>query len=63
MLIKRLVLIKKTGEYIFMNVQLKVLRDAKVFGTTIKRWSQRKNITGKIAILAAIANFSQYLLK
>src|SRR6266852_9642655 len=36
---------KKTGEYIFY--QRKVLKAAEVFATTVKRWSQGKNINQK----------------
>src|SRR3954452_24857408 len=42
---------KKTGEYIFMIVQRKVLKAAEVFATTVKRWSQGKNINQKITLL------------
>src|SRR6267143_1554048 len=41
---------KKTGEYISMIVQRKVLKAAEVFATTVKRWSQGKNTNQKIAL-------------
>src|SRR5438128_5319712 len=42
---------KKTGEYIFMIVQRKVLRAAQVFVTTVKGWIQGKDINQKITLL------------
>ena len=42
---------KKAGEYIFMIVQRKVLKAAEVFVTTVKGWSQEKNINQKITLL------------
>ena len=41
----------KTGEYIFMIVQRKVLKAGEVFVTTVKRWSQGKGINRKITQL------------
>ena len=38
-------------EYIFVIVQRKVLKAAEVFATTVKRWSQGKNINRKITLL------------
>src|SRR5436309_8115779 len=42
---------KKTGEYIFLIVQRKVLKAAQVFVTTVKGWIQGKNINQKITLL------------
>ena len=42
---------KKTGEYIFLIVQRKVLTAAEVFVTTAKDWIQGKNINRKITLL------------
>src|SRR5712671_4846411 len=46
-----LVMIKRRANTFFMIVQRKVLRAAEVFATTVKRWSQGKNINQKIALL------------
>lgn len=42
---------KKTGEYIFMIVQRRVLTAAEVFAMTVTLWSQGKNINQKITQL------------
>src|SRR5258708_2246154 len=42
---------KKTGEYIFYDCSAEVLKAAEVFATTVKRWSQGKNINQKITLL------------
>jgi hypothetical protein len=42
---------KNTGEYIFYDAQRKVLKAAEVFATTVKRWSQGKNINRQIMLL------------
>jgi hypothetical protein len=41
----------KTGEYIFMIVQPKVLKGAEAFVTTGKHWNQGRNINQKTALL------------
>ena len=46
-----LVMIKRRANTFFMIVQRKVLKAAEVFVTTMKRWSQGKNINRKIALL------------
>jgi hypothetical protein len=38
---------KKTGEYIFYDCYPKLLKAAEVFATTVKRWTQGKNINQK----------------
>jgi hypothetical protein len=42
---------EKSREYIFSIVQRKVLKGAEVFVTTVRLWSQGKNINRKIALL------------
>src|SRR5258706_8681825 len=42
-----LVMIKRRANTFFMIVQRKVLKAAEVFATTVKRWSQGKNINQK----------------
>jgi len=42
-----LVMIKSRVNTFFMIVQRKVLRAAEVFVTTVKRWSQGRNINRK----------------
>ncbi len=42
-----LVMIKRRANTFFMIVQRKVLKAAEVFVTTVKRWSQGKNINQK----------------
>jgi phosphate-selective porin len=42
---------KNTGEYIFNDCSAESLEDAEVFVTTVKRWSQGKNISRKITLL------------
>ncbi len=42
---------EKKGEYIFCDCLRKVLKVAEVFVTTVKRWSQGKNINQKIMLL------------
>jgi hypothetical protein len=42
---------KKTGEYIFMIVQPKVLKAAQVFVTIVKDWIQGTNINRKVTLL------------
>src|SRR5258708_33767692 len=42
---------KKTGEYIFMIVQRKVLKAGEVFVTTVQRWSQGKKLNRRITLL------------
>ena len=44
-----LVMIKRRANTFFMIVQRKVLKAAEVFVTTVKRWSQGKNLNQKIA--------------
>ena len=46
-----LVIIKRRANTFFMIVQRKVLKAAEVFVTTVKRWSQGKNINPKITLL------------
>jgi hypothetical protein len=46
-----LVMITRRANTFFMIVQRKVLMAAEVFVTTVKRWSQEKNIDRKIALL------------
>src|ERR1700694_3600197 len=46
-----LVMIKRRSNTFFMIVQRKVLKTAEVFATTVKRWSQGKNIHQKITLL------------
>src|SRR5438309_10514685 len=46
-----LVMIKRRANTFFMIVQWKVLKAAEVFATTVKRWSQGKNINQKITLL------------
>ncbi len=46
-----LVMIKRRANIFFMIVQRKVLKAAEVFATTVKRWSQGKNINQKITLL------------
>src|SRR5437879_7117414 len=46
-----LVMIKRRGNTFFMIVQRKVLKAAEVFVTTVKRWSQGRNINQKITLL------------
>src|SRR6266853_5432582 len=46
-----LVMIKSQANTFFMIIQRKVLKAAEVFATTVKRWSQGKNINQKIALL------------
>ena len=46
-----LVMIKRRANTFFMIVQRKVLKAAEVFATTVKRWSQGKNINQKITLL------------
>ena len=46
-----LVMIIRLAITFFMTVQRKVLKAAEVFVTTVKRWSQGKNINRKIALL------------
>jgi len=41
---------KKMGEYIFYDCSRKVLKAAEVFATTVKRWSQGKNINQQITL-------------
>jgi plasmid stability protein len=45
-----LVMIKRRANTFFMIVQRKVLKAAKVLATTVKRWSQGKNINQKIRL-------------
>ena len=45
-----LVMIKRRANTFFMIVQRKVLKAAEVFATTVKRWSQGKNINQKITL-------------
>ena len=42
---------KKTGEYIFYDCSAESPKAAEVFVTTMKRWSQEKNINRKTALL------------
>lgn len=42
---------KNTGEYIFCNSLAESPKAAEVFATTVKRWSQGKNINQKITLL------------
>src|SRR6202790_497524 len=44
-------MIKRRANTFFMIVQRKVLKAAEVFATTVKRWSQGKNINQKITLL------------
>ena len=46
-----LVMIKRRVNTFFMIAQRKALKAAEVFATTVKRWSQGKNINQKIALL------------
>src|SRR5438477_1189961 len=46
-----LVMIKRRANTFFMIVQRKALKAAEVFATTVKRWSQGKNINQKITLL------------
>jgi len=46
-----LVMIKRRANTFFMIVQRKVLKAAEVLATTVKRWSQGKNINQKVALL------------
>src|SRR5687767_14921602 len=46
-----LAMIKRRANTFFMIVQRKVLKAAEVFATTVKRWSQGKNINRKTALL------------
>ena len=46
-----LAMIKRRANTFFMIVQRKVLKAAEVFATTVKRWSQGKNINQKITLL------------
>src|SRR5207302_6975884 len=46
-----LVMIKRRANTFFMIVQRKVLKAAEVFVTTVKLWSQGKNINRKITLL------------
>jgi len=46
-----LVMIKRRANIFCMIVQRKVLKDAEVFATTVKRWSQGKKTNQKIALL------------
>jgi hypothetical protein len=42
---------KNTGKYIFYDCSTEVLKAAEVFATTLKRWSQGKNINRQIMLL------------
>src|SRR5215472_451287 len=44
-------MIKRRANMFFMTVQRKVPKAAEVFATTVKRWSQGKNINHKITLL------------
>ena len=44
-------MIKRRANTFFMIVQRKVLKAAEVFATTVKRWSQGKNINQQITLL------------
>src|SRR6266436_10446094 len=46
-----LVMIKRRANTFFMIVQRKVLKAGEVFATTVKRWTQGKNINQKIMLL------------
>src|SRR5207245_6191422 len=46
-----LLMIKRRANIFFMIAQRKVLKAAEVFATTVKRWSQGKNINQKIMLL------------
>ena len=46
-----LAMIKRRANTFFMIVQRKVLKTAEVFATTVKRWSQGKNINQEITPL------------
>src|ERR1700730_4512671 len=46
-----LVMTRRRANTFFMIVQRKVLKAAEVFATTVKRWSQGKNINQKITLL------------
>src|SRR5258705_11940790 len=46
-----LVMIKRRANTFFMIVQRKVLKAEEVFVTTVKRWSQGKNINQRITLL------------
>src|ERR1700716_4741868 len=46
-----LVMIKRRANTFVLIVQRKVLKAAEVFATTVKRWSQGKNINQKITPL------------
>ena len=46
-----LVMIKRRANTFFMIVHRKVLKAAEVFATTVKRWSQGKNINQKVTLL------------
>jgi len=45
-----LVMIKRRANTFFMIVQRKALKAAEVFATTVKRWSQGKNINQKTTL-------------
>jgi len=45
-----LAMIKRRANTFFMIVPRKVLKAAEVFATTVKRWSQGKNISRKITL-------------
>jgi len=46
-----LVMMKRRANTFFMIAQRRVLRAAEVFATTVKHWSQGKNINQKITLL------------
>src|SRR6266852_161549 len=55
-----LVMIKRRANTFFMIVQRKVLKAAEVFATTVKGWSQGKNINQKITLLIWLLTEEQY---
>ena len=57
-----LVMIKKRANTFFMIVRRKVLKAAEVFVTTVKRWSQGRNINQKIALMDMAAAMGIELL-
>jgi hypothetical protein len=52
------IMIKRQANTFFMIVQRKVLKDAEVFATTMKRWSQGKNINRKTVLLKWLLNWA-----
>src|SRR5882724_3742970 len=53
-----LVMIKRRVNTFFMIVQRKALKAAEVFATTVKRWSQGKNINQKITLLTWLLSWA-----